>query len=303
MCGELSVSMERMTRLDIAPELVRRLVDAQFPQWSHLDIRPVAESGWDNRTFRLGHEFVVRMPSAAGYEPQVDKEHRWLPVLASRLPLPIPVPIARGRPGEGYPFEWSVYPWIDGEPARRDRIADLPRFAEQLAAFLRELRAVPADGGPRPGLHSAYRGGPLEHYDAETRAALVALEGQVDTSAARAIWDEALASPFEGSPVWFHGDIAVGNLLVREGELAAVLDFGCAGVGDPACDGVIAWTLFDAEAAAVYREALGVDEATWARARGWAVWKALIVIRDADVLPNGALVEHRAALARLLEER
>jgi aminoglycoside phosphotransferase (APT) family kinase protein len=262
----------------IDERLARRLVDTQFPRWAGLPIAPVPLGGVDNRTFRLGDALSVRLPSAEWYALQVEKEQRWLPWLAPQLPLPIPEPVAHGVPGEGYPHAWSVYRWIEGEPAGTAAVADGRAFAGDLAAFLVALRGVDADGGPGPGPHNFHRGGPLTHYGAETLGAIAALGGAVDGRAARRVWDEAVAATWDGPPVWYHGDVAENNLLVRDGRLVAVIDFGTSGVGDPACDAVIAWTYFGRPARAAFREALGADEATWARGRGWAVWKALITI-------------------------
>jgi aminoglycoside phosphotransferase (APT) family kinase protein len=283
----------------IDERLARRLVDTQFPQWAALPIAPVAPSGWDNRTFRLGEDLTVRLPSAEWYALQVEKEQRWLPVLAPRLPLPIPVPVAHGAPGEGYPHAWSVYRWLAGEPAGTAAVHDTARFATDLAGFLVALRAVDAEGGPGPGPHNFHRGGPLTHYEDETLAALAALGGAIDGRRTRRIWDEAVAATGQGPPVWFHGDVAVNNLLVRDGRLAAVIDFGTSGVGDPACDVVIAWTYLDAPGRAAFRAALGTDDATWARGRGWALWKALITIAGGGEWAPAA----RRTLAVLLADR
>ncbi len=236
--------------------------------------------GVDHRTFRLGERLLVRLPSAEGYAVQVDKEQRWLPVLATASPVPIPAPIARGVPGHGYPFDWSVYGWLDGRTVLDGADIDLPGLAGDLAAFLGSLQAADPAGGPGPGLHTGYRGGPLDHYDAETRHAIRAVADLVDPARATETWERALATPHTGRGVWFHGDVAPGNLLLRDGRLSAVIDFGCAGVGDPACDLVIAWTLLDAPSRAVFRAALDPDDDCWARGRGWALWKALITQRD-----------------------
>jgi len=286
----------------IDEQLARRLVDAQFPQWRDLPIAPGPLGGVDNRTYRLGGELSVRLPSAGWYALQVEKEQRWLPVLAPWLPLPIPEPVALGRPGEGYPYAWSVYRWLEGETAGRGRIAGLPRFAEDLAGFLAALAHVPAEGAPGPGPHNFHRGGPLAHYEEEALAAIAALDGEVDAALARACWDAAMAAAWLGDPVWFHGDVAVGNLLVRDGRLAAVIDFGTSGAGDPACDVVIAWTFLEGESRAVFRRARAVDDATWARGRGWALWKALITLPDhlARGAPGAALA--RRDIARVLAD-
>ena len=264
--------------VNIDAALVRRLVDAQFPSWSDLPVRTVEVGGWDNRTFHLGEHMAVRLPSAEGYVPQVEKEHRWLPALAPHLPLPIPVPLARGVPAEDYPWPWSVYRWIEGETATVGRIGDLTEFAATLAEFLVALQRVDPTGGPPPGPHNFFRGGSLMVYDAETRKALDALDGKIDTRAARAVWESALAAEWDVPTVWFHGDVAWGNLLVREGRLSAVIDFGTSGVGDPSCDLAISWTLFGGESREAFRAVLAPDDATWARGRGWTLWKALITL-------------------------
>jgi aminoglycoside phosphotransferase (APT) family kinase protein len=266
------------TRDSIDAPLVRGLVAAQFPQWAGLPVRPVEFDGWDNRTFRLGDDMSVRLPSAQGYAAQVEKEHRWLPKLAPHLPLPIPVPLAMGVPGEGYPWHWSVYRWLEGEIATTARIADLREFAAALAGFLAALYSIAPAGGPPAGPHSFWRGGPLTVYDAETRQALAALAGRIDVDAAADVWEAALAATWHGPPVWVHGDVAATNLLVKDGRLSAVIDFGCSAVGDPACDLVIAWTFLSGESREAFRAGVPVDAAAWARGRGWALWKALITV-------------------------
>jgi aminoglycoside phosphotransferase (APT) family kinase protein len=264
-------------KMHIDVSLVRRLVATQFPQWADLSIKPVEPGGWDNRTFHLGDSMTVRLPSAASYSLQVEKEHRWLPRLAPLLPLPIPVPLAMGEPADGYPWHWSVYRWLDGETATVERIADLSQFATALAEFLAALQRIDATGGPPSGPHNFHRGGALTVYDGETRQAVAALDSRIDTVAATAVWDAALAATWHGSPVWFHGDVSWGNLLVEGGRLSAVIDFGTSGVGDPSCDLAIAWTLFAGESREAFRAALQLDDVTWARGRGWTLWKALIV--------------------------
>ena len=175
-------------RMDIDATLVRRLVAAQFPQWAHLPVAPVEFDGLDNRSFRLGADMLVRLPSAEAYAAQVEKEQRWLPVLAPRLPLEIPVPLAMGGRGDGYPWNWSVYRWLDGEVARTERIHDLTDFATTLARFLAALQQIDPADGPPPGAHNFFRGGPLATYDEETRGAIAALESRIATGAATAVW-------------------------------------------------------------------------------------------------------------------
>lgn len=290
-----------MDRAAITPALASELVAAQFPHWAHLPVTPVECDGWDNTTFRLGDEMSVRLPSAAEYVAQVDKEHRWLPVLAGHVPVAIPEPLAKGTPGSGYPWPWSVYRWLPGEPATEERIADLRAFAIQLAEVLTALHTVAAAGGPVPGSHNFFRGGPVGTYDAQTRTAIAALEDDVDAVAATRVWEAALLASWHGPPVWVHGDVAAGNLLVEDGTLSAIIDFGCAAVGDPACDVAIAWTLFSGDSREAFRTRLDVDERTWARGRGWALWKALITI--ADPASAGASDARRVIAAVLAEDQ
>ena len=270
-----------MRKADITADLISQLIADQFPQWAGLPVRPVEADGVDNTTFRLGQTMSVRLPSADAYVEQVDKEHRWLPVLAAQLPLPIPEPLAKGVPGNGFPRPWSVYRWIDGDPATAEGVTDMPGFAADLADFLAALYRIDPAGGPGPGTHNFFRGGPVAVYDGETQEALAALQGQIDTALAAEVWRAALRASWHGQPVWFHGDAQPGNLLVRDGKLSAVIDFGTSGVGDPACDTTIAWTFLSGESSRIFTERLPFDEATWARGRGWAIWKAMIVLVEA----------------------
>jgi len=258
--------------------LARRLVDRQFPQWSDLPIAGVAVDGWDNRTFRLGAELTVRLPSGPWYAARVEKEQRWLPVLAPQVTLPIPTPVAEGAPDAGFPYPWSVYRWLDGDLAGDAPIADLPRFASDLAGFLRALGRADATDGPGPGEHNFHRGGPLTTYAQETHDAIAALGAEIPRGAVERVWEDAMRTTWDRDPVWFHGDVAVNNLLVRDGRLGAILDFGSSGVGDPACDVVIAWTFLSGAARDRFRADLGADAGTWSRGRGWALWKALITL-------------------------
>ena len=209
----------------------------------------------------------------------MDKEQQWLPRLAPHLPLAIPVPLAKGTPGEGYPWYWSVYRWLEGENATIERIANPDQVAHDLADFIAALQRIDPTGGPPPGPHNFFRGEPLSLRDAETRAAIAPLDGMLDTDAATAAWEASLQTPaWDGPPVWIHGDLQSGNLLVQQGRLSAVIDFGGLGVGDPACDLMVAWNLLSAETRDIFRAALPVDDATWARGRGWAMSMGLIAL-------------------------
>lgn len=262
---------------DITIDLARTLIQEQFPAWADLPISPVAESGNDNRTFHLGATMSIRLPSAERYALQVDMESRWLPYLAANLRTPIPLPLAKGAVSPAYPWSWSVMQWIEGESANKHRVGDLTKFAMALAGFLQELHAIAPQGGPPAGAHNFHRGGSLAVYEGETRRAIEQLGDAVDRSVLFRIWERALKSVWKKEPVWVHGDMAAGNILVdEEGALSAIIDFGMLGVGDPACDLVMAWTFFDEESRKVFKEQLSLDEDTWDRGRGWALWKALI---------------------------
>lgn len=259
--------------------LVARLLSTQFPQWADLPIRPVHSAGTDNALYRLGDDMVVRLPRIHWAVGQVEKEQRWLPRLAPFLPLAIPVPLAHGQPGEGYPWRWSVYCWLDGENVSIESIANPRQAAIDLAQFIVALQRIDATGGPPPGSSNSLRGEPLARRDRGTRAALATLHGALDTGAATAAWETALAAPaWRRPPVWLHGDLQSGNLLGAQGRLSAVIDFGCLGVGDPACDVMAAWLFLSAETRDVFRSVLQVDDATWARGRGWALSVGLIAL-------------------------
>jgi aminoglycoside phosphotransferase (APT) family kinase protein len=252
--------------------LVRHLLEAQFPHWAHLPLRRVASDGTDNAMVRLGEDMVVRLPRIDWAVRNIDKECKWLPRLAPHLPLPVPVPLARGEPDALYPCPWSVCRWLEGETVQPDRIADPARLATGLAQFVRALQGIDATGAPR-----AQRGIALSECDPIMRRTLAESTALFDTQAAARAWDAALgAKPWTDPPRWFHGDLMAGNLLLQGGVLGAVIDFGTMGAGDPACDGIAGWIVFDADARAVYRRALGVDDATWARGRGWALFTAVM---------------------------
>jgi aminoglycoside phosphotransferase (APT) family kinase protein len=267
-------------RAGIDAALVKRLIATQFPQWSDLRVVPVEVDGWDNRTYRLGDDMTVRLPTAAGYVPAVAKENHWLPRLAPSLPITVPTVLAEGVPGEGYPFPWSVRAWLPGRTSDRDHIDDMSQFAISVAEFIRALQRCDTTDGPLAGEHSFYRGASPVHYDEETRRCLAALAGRVDVDRAAVVWEAASTTEHSGAPVWFHGDIASGNLLVADGKLTAVIDFGTCGVGDPACDLVIAWTMFSGDSRQAFRRAVDLDKGIWARARGWALWKALLTLAE-----------------------
>lgn len=278
--------------------LVHRLIARRFPAWAALPVRRVASSGTENAMFRLGADLVVRLPRRPSAVPDVRHEQRWLPRLAPLLPVPVPEPLGVGEPDEDFPWPWSVYRWLEGRNPVAGAVERPERLAEDLGAFVRALRSIPARDAP-PG----YRGCPLAERDEPTREAVAELGARVGAGAVTALWEEALEAPeHTGAPVWAHGDLSPGNVLVDGGRLRAVIDFGTAGAGDPAVDLIVAWNLLPARARDTFRKAVGAGDAEWARGRGWALSVSLIQ------LPyywdtNPALVESsRHVIAEILAE-
>ena len=280
--------------LDTDAALVQRLVAAQFPEWAALSIERVPSSGTDNALYRLGDDMVVRLPRIHWATSGLAKELQWLPVLAPLLPVAISMPLATGMPADGYPWEWGVYSWL---PGRNPAPGDVPMA--DLVELLRAFREIELPDAP-----PTRRGKPLLSQDEWVRAALVELEGIIDTEAATAEWDAALEVPdWSGPPVWLQGDLLPGNLLVQDGRVSGVLDFSLVGVGDPACDLIVAWALLPSEERESLRGELDVDADTWARGRGWALSIALVALpyyRDTN--PSFAATA-RHLIAEVLAER
>jgi len=255
--------------------LVRRLLAAQFPEWAGLPIERVRSAGTDNALYRLGEDLVVRLPRIHWAVDGVGKDMLWLPKLAPLLPVAVPVPLAKGEPAEDYPWTWGVYPWLAGENPAIDSVPDAKSLTNEVADFVKALHRVDLAGGP-----AARRGRPLaEVQDEEARAALAELKGMIDVDAATAAWNAAIqAPPWTGRPVWVHGDLLAGNLLLEGRRLTGVIDWGGVGIGDPACDLIVAWGLLPRDLRPAFRAKLGVDDETWARGRGWALSVGLIAL-------------------------
>jgi len=283
--------------VDTDADLVRHLLRSQHPQWAELPIERVASAGTDNAIYRLGEELAVRLPRIHWAVDLVAKEQTWLPILAPRVPLRVPLPVAAGAPDEKFPYPWTVMQWLPGEMATIDKLGDPVEAALDLAAFVRKLRAIDPVGGP-----THHRGLPVRLVDEAVRAAIDRLNGEVDAAAVAEAWSRALDAPdYDGPPVWFHGDLSYLNLLVRDGELEAVIDWGTCGVGDPAIDSIIAWSLFPPDARSAYRDALNIDDATWARGVGWVLTGVIGIPYYRDTNPVLAADKITAIQAVLLE--
>lgn len=267
--------------IEITLELVEELIKEQFPIWNNLKVKPIEKSGHDNRTFYLGKEMTVRLPSGEDYVPQIEKEMEWLPKLQPFISLPISSPIAKGEPSIDYPFPWSINRYIIGETASYKNISDLKQFATDLADFLRELQNIDTTDAPVAGKHNFYRGANLGVYHDETEIALYELKDILPTDDLRVVWNRAISSEWTKEDVWLHGDIAPGNLLVSDGQLCGVIDFGIMSIGDPACDYAMAWTFFNEDSRKEFLKT--IDTETINRARGWALWKALITYNEVNL--------------------
>lgn len=261
--------------MQITEELVKQLIHEQFPDWQGLPVQGVANSGWDNRTFHLGTEMLIRLPCDEEHAPPIMKEYQWLPTLAKNLSIEITTPIALGQPSSTYPWYWTINHWIDGDAASKQNIQDMNLFAKELAEFLNEFRKIDSSDGPEAGAHNFYRGGSLKAYDHEMQIAIPKIKDIDQRQTATALWSDALSSEWQQKPVWVHGDLAVGNILVYQGKLRAIIDFGQLAVGDPACDLVIAWNFFSGDSRKLFKNTVNLDQNTWKRALGWAFWKVL----------------------------
>ena len=281
--------------------LVRRLLAEQFPEWADMSVTAVASYGTDHDIYRLGDHLAVRLPRIAWAVGQAAKEAEWLPRLAPHLPLAVPVQLARGTSSEGYPFEWSVYEWLPGENAN-GTIGDLGRAALDLGAFVRALRQI--DTSDAPPRRRGARGAPLAELDKAVRGSIEQLDQRFDREATLELWEESLdAAPWHGEEVWVHGDLLPGNLLVVDGRLTAVIDWGGLNVGDAACDLQPAWNVFPGESRELYRAELSVDEASWLRGRGWALFQAVMALPYYWHTNPGMVRQASHALTQVLADR
>lgn len=257
-------------------DLGRKLIAEQFPEYASLPIVDVEKQGHDNRTYRLGNHMLLRMPTAADYALKVPKEQELLLQLEKRLSVSIPAPIKMGNSSADYPYPFSIYKWLSGKSINLLALIDQEKeqLAFDVAKFLKELQAITDVEGPGPGQHNWWRGDHVSVYDKGAREQIAELAEIIDASQLLALWDQACETKWDKKPVWIHGDFTIGNILMDSGKLSAVIDFGGAAVGDPACDLVIAWTYLKGKARKIFISEMDMDPDTWLRARAWALWKA-----------------------------
>ena len=263
---------------EITVDTVSRLIASQFPRWSGLPIQPVRSYGTVNALFRLGEDIVLRLPlrPRRDIRDELRRQHAMVERIAARVPVPVPEPLAIGEPGSGYDGVWAAYRWIPGETASEHAIGDADRFAEDLAGFVTALHTLDTGGGTWNG---KTRGGPLHTRDSDVRRRLAECANLVDTVRLTQVWERCLRADIPATRhVWLHADLLPGNLLVRDGRLAAVIDLETACIGDPAVDLMPAWNLLPPGARDTYRRALGVNDATWERGRGWALSQAIVAL-------------------------
>ena len=276
---------------------VSRLVAQQFPQWANLPVRRLPVGGTDHTLYRIGDDLVARLPRIDWASGSADKDSRWLPFLAPHLPLDVPAPVAVGEPGEGFPFRWAVVPWLPGSNPSNDNV-EAAEAAVTLAGFIAALQGIDPTGAP-----ASDRGVPLAERDKWTRTAIAELGDRIDRPRVTAVWEEALAAKeWAQGPVWMHGDLSAGNLLVRQRKLTAVIDWGGVGSGDPAVELMPAWGIFSGESRRIFREALGCDEDMWQRGRGWALSTSLIALPYYWQRYPGIVAESEAKIAAILAD-
>lgn len=257
-------------------DLAHKLIAEQFSEYSPLLITDVEKQGHDNCTYRLGDHMLIRMPTTTDYALQVPKEQELLPQLAKRLSVSIPAPIKMGKPSADYPYPFSIYKWLSGKSINLLTLTNQEKeqLAYDLANFLKELQAITDIEGPKPGQDNCWRGDHVSVYDKGAREQIAELAEIIDTGQAFALWDKACVTRLNKPSIWIHGDFAIGNILMDDGKISAVIDFGCTAVGDPVCDLVITWTYLSGKAREIFIYEMDMDPDTWLCARAWALWKA-----------------------------
>jgi aminoglycoside phosphotransferase (APT) family kinase protein len=287
----------------ITIDLVQSLIKEQFPEFSHLPIIGVDKQGHDNRTYRLGSDMLIRIPTEESYALKVPKEQKLLPLLAPHLTIDIPVPLKLGQSSNYFPFPFSIYQWLEGRSINFLTLDDnqLDQLALDLSKFLKELHNIDPSFGPSPGQHNWWRGDHVSVYDKGAREQIVKLSNVIDSNKAIQLWEVACKTKWNKDSVWVHGDFAIGNLLVKDGKLSAVIDFGGVGIGDPACDLVIAWTFFKGRAREIFIKEMALDKDTWLRAKAWALWKATFELCELENKNSEEGLIHKKIIEDLLD--
>ena len=284
--GKTNLSMLKKIPLShiITPELAKKLITIQFPEYANLHIEDVKQQGHDNRTYRLGDDLLIRMPTAESYSLKVAIEQELLPGLAKHLSVNIPVPVKMGKPSDDFPYPFSIYKWLDGDSANFLDLSDieLEVIALRLARFLKELQEIKGAEGLVPGQHNYWRGEHVSVYDKGAREQIDTLKDIIDSNSALELWERACSTRWKSEPVWIHGDLAVGNILIKDRNLSGIIDFGGMAVGDPACDLVIAWTYLSGKSREIFIQELDLDDNTWLRAKAWTLWKATYELRNIE---------------------
>lgn len=288
----------------ITLELAKKLIDTQFPEYADLDLVEVEKQGHDNRTYRLGDAMLIRMPTAEAYALNVSKEQALLPKLARHLSVAIPAPIKMGKPSDDYPYPFSIYKWLAGRSANHVMLdaSTLEGIAFQCAIFLRELQVITDVEGPEPGQHNWWRGDHVSVYDSGARQQITQLADVIDTNSALELWERACDTKWNKAPIWIHGDLAVGNILIKDNKLSGVIDFGGTAMGDPAYDLVIAWTYLSGRAREVFISTMDCDADTWLRARAWALWKATFELCHISDQQSDEAVLQRQIIGSVLQD-
>ena len=277
--ADVPVEKLHTDEVDIDVELVEGLVADQFPQWVGRPVGEVRPQGTDNAMFRLGDDLAVRMPRTLDRAAGIAHEREWLPRIAAHLPVGVPLPVATGRPGRDYPCAWAVTSWLPGANPTAAADDDAHQLAVDLAEFVAALQSIDTRGEQGVGPLWSYRGGPLAARQPDTRAAIVACDGLLDTQLVTDVWEDvSRVTEGVGPPRWIHTDLQPGNLLVAGHRLCGVIDFGGLAIGDPAVDTIVAWNLLGAESRQTFRETLDVDDETWARGRAWALSIGLVAL-------------------------
>jgi aminoglycoside phosphotransferase (APT) family kinase protein len=272
----LAIEGTESLRIEVPTRIARSLVKEQFSQYAHLEIKPVAFSGWDNATYHLGDEMLLRMPRGEAYALKVPKEQSLLAKLGKQISILIPQPLAMGKPSKNYPWNWSIYKYLEGDSANTIDLTDqdLEQIAYDLAHFLKDLHQIDTKKAPQPGLHNYWRGEHVSVYECGALKYFEQLKDVIDTDKAIKIWEKASSTKWEKPPVWIHGDLAPGNFLIKDGSMSSVIDFGGCAIGDPACDLAIAYTFFKGKSREIFKKQVNLDEDTWKRSKAWVLWKA-----------------------------